>query len=195
MTRNKTAGRVLVVAMSLLLGGALTYLVLKKQKNINAPPEAGPEVLGALPDFALIDQTGAEYGLDQLLGKVWVGTFIFTNCRETCPIQTQNMAMLQEQLSRSSHWDRIHLVSFSVDPARDTPTGAERICQAEQRRSRALAFLDGTSARYSIAQRRGLPLRWIGHGAGHAGPQFPVRSRRRMGPDSWILRWKSGRNA
>jgi protein SCO1/2 len=69
-----------------------------------------------LPDFALTDQTGKAVTLHDLSGKVWVADFIFTNCGGTCPLMTEKMRKLQQALP-----PEIHLVSFTVDPGRDTP--------------------------------------------------------------------------
>ena len=54
--------------------------------------------------------------LGDLKGKVWVADFIFTNCGGTCPMMTDRMHKLQDALPA-----QINLVSFTVDPTRDTP--------------------------------------------------------------------------
>ena len=69
-----------------------------------------------LPDFSLTDQTGKTVTLQELKGKVWVADFIFTNCGGTCPMMTDKMRKLQEGLPAE-----VRMVSFTVDPARDTP--------------------------------------------------------------------------
>jgi cytochrome oxidase Cu insertion factor (SCO1/SenC/PrrC family) len=75
-------------------------------------------VYGAVPDFALIDQGGQPVRRADLEGKVWITSFIFTNCPEECPLMTAEMARLQSELA---HIDALRLVSISVDPDRDTP--------------------------------------------------------------------------
>lgn len=57
---------------------------------------------------------------DDLLGTYWVANFVFTNCTTTCPPMTANMKALQDQLKEAGIED-VHLISFSVDPDRDTP--------------------------------------------------------------------------
>jgi protein SCO1/2 len=69
-----------------------------------------------VPDFSLTDQSGRTVSLDDLKGKVWVADFIFTNCGGTCPVMTEKMRKLTDKLPAN-----IHMVSFTVDPARDTP--------------------------------------------------------------------------
>jgi len=68
-----------------------------------------------LPEFSLTDQTGKAVTLHDLAGKVWVADFIFTNCGGTCPLMTDKMRKLQDALPME-----IRLVSFTVDPTRDT---------------------------------------------------------------------------
>ncbi len=68
-----------------------------------------------VPDFSLTDQAGKPVRLHDLSGKVWVADFIFTHCGGTCPMMTDRMLKLQTTLP-----NEIHLVSFTVDPDRDT---------------------------------------------------------------------------
>jgi cytochrome oxidase Cu insertion factor (SCO1/SenC/PrrC family) len=68
-----------------------------------------------LPDFSLTDQTGATVTLAELKGRVWVADFIFTNCGGTCPMMTEKMRKLQDAMPAE-----IRMVSFTVDPDRDT---------------------------------------------------------------------------
>jgi cytochrome oxidase Cu insertion factor (SCO1/SenC/PrrC family) len=79
----------------------------------NAQPEID---YGTVPDFSLTDQNGKIFTRADLNGKVWIADFIFTNCAGTCPMITSTMRRLQDALP-----SEINLVSFSVDPERDTP--------------------------------------------------------------------------
>jgi protein SCO1/2 len=74
------------------------------------------------PAFALIDQDGDTLRRADLRGKVWLASFIFTHCTDFCPRVTQEMARLRDSLRAQGMLGRtVRLVSFSVDPARDTP--------------------------------------------------------------------------
>lgn len=73
---------------------------------------------GVVPDFALVDQEGAPYGLADLKGNVWVAGFVFTYCAGPCPRITAEMSRLRDELQEEANF---RLVSFSVDPARDKP--------------------------------------------------------------------------
>ena len=69
----------------------------------------------AVADFSLTERSGKTITLRDLAGKVWVADFIFTNCGGTCPVMTEKMRTLQDVLPSG-----ITLVSFTVDPSRDT---------------------------------------------------------------------------
>ena len=71
-----------------------------------------------VPAFQLTDSQGASVGKEQLLGKVWLADFIFTSCPGPCPILSAHMAEIQAHYAANTD---LKLVSFSVDPATDTP--------------------------------------------------------------------------
>jgi protein SCO1/2 len=74
-------------------------------------------VYSTVPDFALTDQNETDFHGAALSGHVWVADFFFTNCPGPCPRMSSQMGQVQTALSGSG----VKLVSFTVDPARDTP--------------------------------------------------------------------------
>ncbi|MDQ2825108.1 MAG: SCO family protein [Verrucomicrobiota bacterium] len=72
---------------------------------------------GTVPPFQLINQNGESFSSDRLVGKIWIADFIFTTCPGPCPMISTRMSELQKPLEKSD----VHLVSFSVDPEKDTP--------------------------------------------------------------------------
>ena len=101
----------------LLLGVAIVAL-LGLQIVGYLGTEAPPPVLGAVPAFTLTDQTGAEFPSRGLQDKVWIATFIYTTCPGPCPRVVERMRAVDAELG---HDPRTRLVSFTVDPATDTP--------------------------------------------------------------------------
>jgi protein SCO1/2 len=75
-------------------------------------------VLGEVPDFQLTSQTGATVNRQSLMGHVWVADFIFTTCPGPCPMMSSRMREVQ---TATADTPDVHLVSFTVDPAHDTP--------------------------------------------------------------------------
>lgn len=99
----------------LLVTGLLAVLVILGACGKDVPNELDWEV----QDFTYTDHTNSEYGLSDLEGKVWLADLIFTNCETVCPPMTANMSQLQDKLAAADV--DVELVSFSVDPERDTP--------------------------------------------------------------------------
>jgi protein SCO1 len=71
-----------------------------------------------VPEFTLTERDGSIVTLQQLRGKIWVADFIYTSCTDTCPLQSAMMAKLQQEYATKPDFQ---LVSFTVDPDRDTP--------------------------------------------------------------------------
>ena len=72
--------------------------------------------MGALPDFRLVERSGRPLSLADLKGRPWVAEFIFTQCAGACPAMTARMARLRRDVPPD-----VQFVSFTVDPAHDTP--------------------------------------------------------------------------
>ncbi|MFD1426431.1 protein SCO1/2 [Kroppenstedtia sanguinis] len=72
-----------------------------------------------VPDFQYKDQNGKSFGLSDLKGKVWLSNAMFTRCPDVCPPMTANMKKVQDRLKKEGL--NVEIVSFSVDPAHDTP--------------------------------------------------------------------------
>ena len=73
-------------------------------------------VYGALGPFQLKEKSGRAFGLKDLQGKPWIANFMFTRCPNECPAMNFKISLLQDTLK-----NKATLVSFSVDPEKDTP--------------------------------------------------------------------------
>ena len=96
--------------------------------------------LGPVPDFALLDQNGKTVRRDDLQGKVWVASFFFTCCVDTCPTLTHNMARLQNRLADCPE---VRLVSISVLPKHDTPKELNAYARKHEANPERWLFLTG----------------------------------------------------
>lgn len=56
---------------------------------------------------------------DDYKGKYVVMGFVYTNCPDICPLITQNLIKIQEELGNP---DDVQFLGFTFDPARDTPS-------------------------------------------------------------------------
>ena len=93
-------------------------------------------VYGEVPDFALTERNGRRITRADLMGKVWIANFIYTQCRETCPLQSAQLARLQAEFVSE---EDLRLVSITVDPERDTPVVLSR--HAERYRADPVRWL------------------------------------------------------
>jgi protein SCO1 len=76
------------------------------------------EVFGNVPQFDLTAQNGQPFHSQELAGKIWVADFIYTTCPGPCPRMTSQMREVQDALLQVPD---ARLVSFTIDPATDTP--------------------------------------------------------------------------
>jgi protein SCO1 len=102
-----------LVAALMVVAGAALFQRLERQ--------VPPPVLGEVPAFALTNRDGRTVTRDDLAGRPWVADFIFTRCAASCPMMTTRMARLGRELRGAAR-----LVSFTVDPAHDTPEALAR---------------------------------------------------------------------
>jgi protein SCO1/2 len=82
-----------------------------------APASGDLPIIGSVPEFDLEESRGGRLRRADLLGKVWMVDFIFTNCHGVCPDMSLAMAGLQSALEGEAD---VRFVSVSIDPARDT---------------------------------------------------------------------------
>lgn len=113
-------------------------------------PLEGLKVFGTVPDFSLIERSGHPVTLAGLKGKIWIANFIYTNCPDTCPIQSAQMKELQTEFSSETG---LRLVSITVDPERDTPKVLVEYANRFSANPERWLFLTGAKeAIYHLAQ-------------------------------------------
>lgn len=75
-------------------------------------------ILGVVPPFTLTAENGEPFQSGELAGQVWVADFFFTTCNGPCPRMSTQMRQVQEA---TREWTDVRLISFTIDPATDTP--------------------------------------------------------------------------
>ena len=129
MDTVKSRPRLVPVAMAVSLGvavmagAAASWMAMHPPSRTQrgpAPTSPPAEIRFALPDFALTERSGEKVTRQDLLGKVWVASFVFARCTGPCPSVTRTMVRLQDELNLKSR-DDLRLVTFTVDPERDDP--------------------------------------------------------------------------
>jgi len=83
-------------------------------------PAQAPALLhyGTVPAFQLTGMDAKPFDSRGLDGKVWAASFVFTQCRNSCPMLEAQMRRLSQSLPAGPAFA---LVSITVDPERDTP--------------------------------------------------------------------------
>ena len=101
-------------------------------------------MIGPAPPFALTSQDGKPVALAALRGKVVAVTFIYTGCPDICPLLTEKMAQVQDELGDEFwHQDRLR-----VDHPRSGARygrGAEAIRSTLRSQARRLGLPDRTA--------------------------------------------------
>ncbi|WZO95960.1 DUF420 domain-containing protein [Isosphaeraceae bacterium EP7] len=106
-----------IVAGTILISGLLAATFTHKA---GPPPPASRDLTGhefELGPFRLTERSGRVITEADLAPSVWIASFIFTRCPNSCPRITATMKGLQGQLGGTG----VKLVSISVDPDHDTP--------------------------------------------------------------------------
>jgi cytochrome oxidase Cu insertion factor (SCO1/SenC/PrrC family) len=129
---------------------ALAWLVLAAAcatiaTGCSRPPSTGPDNDPGwdVGDFTLTERGGQSVSRSDLLGKVWVASFVFTRCTGPCPQVTGTMARLQGELADQSD---VVLVTFTVDPERDDPEQLSRYASHFGADPQRWLFLTGKEA-------------------------------------------------
>lgn len=98
--------------LAAVVGALLALAACIPPKNSSLP------VLYDVPEFRLTAQDGQPFDSKVLAGKIWVADFIYTTCPGPCPRMTSQMHEVQTAVRTMAD---VRFVSFTVDPAHDTP--------------------------------------------------------------------------
>ena len=143
--RSSVAWKVTLILIPLITLGLLLWL---RQLEVNALRQRSVSSYGTVPSFQLTNQNGQPFGSAQLVGKIWIADFVYTTCPGPCPMISSRMSELQKPLEKTD----VHLVSFSVDPEKDTPEVLRGYAEKLQAEPERWDFLTGPkSAIYQLS--------------------------------------------
>ena len=133
-----SAGMALVLGVLLILAGARTGAPGQAQES------GAVGDFGAAPAFTLTDQLERPVSSDMFRGKIVIANFIYTSCTDICPLLSTQMQSLQERLRQENLLGKqVKLLSFSVDPVRDTPAVLRTYAERHKADPDAWRFLTG----------------------------------------------------
>jgi protein SCO1/2 len=163
-----TTWRWVLLLFPIAIAGGLLLLRYAEVKALRQRPLAA---YGLLPSFQLTNQDGQSYGSDQLAGRIWIADFVFTSCPGPCPIISSRMSELQKPLRDTD----VHLISFTVDPDKDTPAVLRDYAGRLHAQAGRWDFLTGSKQAIYDISRNGFKL-GISDGSEELG--VPVHSTR-----------------
>jgi len=131
--------------MALVLGVLLLALAAARAGVPSKGQGSGTsDDFGTAPAFTLTDQLERPVRSDMFRGKVVVANFIYTSCTDICPLLSTQMQALQERLRQENLLGKeVQLLSFSVDPVRDTPAVLRTYAERHKADPDAWRFLTG----------------------------------------------------
>lgn len=132
----------LMLVATLVLLGALAVVVFAGGSKSDSDGFQGALRPDGIPPirFSLKDQDGKLATLAQYRGEPVVLTFMYSTCKDTCPLTAQQIRGALDDLGQN-----VPTLAISVDPANDTPLNARRFVNQQSLTGR-MRFLLGTQA-------------------------------------------------
>lgn len=123
-----------LISIALLAAVAVSLaVVLPGDRGGSGNGYAGSSLPAELPirPFALHDEGGRPVTLEALRGQPALLTFLYTNCRDICPLTAQQIRGALDLTGRD-----VPVVAVSVDPKGDTPRTVRKWLSGQQLQGR-----------------------------------------------------------
>jgi protein SCO1/2 len=101
-----------------------------------------PRVYFTDADLTTQDGKKLKFYSDALKGKTVVLNVTYTNCTEACPLITQQMLQVREDLGQA-FGKQVHFVTLTSDPDRDTPQALKAFARKQNADLPGWSFLTG----------------------------------------------------
>jgi protein SCO1/2 len=120
---DRTLYLLVVILMTAFVG---YFLVTVYENKIEPLPILGPVAqlengkgsYHQVPEFTFTDQNGESFQSGLLEGKIYVANYFFTSCPTICPQMSANLGTLHQRFRNDKN---LEILSFTVDPERDSP--------------------------------------------------------------------------
>ena len=73
------------------------------------------------PEFRFNGPVSEAVSLVDFRGKVVILWFIYTRCPDVCPLHSEALASIQEQVNRTPMRELVRFITVTTDPANDSP--------------------------------------------------------------------------
>jgi len=127
--KNPKSSNFRLIALAVFVGVLSAASGISLWNVMQGPPQPSSATLMVLPeprviaDFALVDDAGQPFSLENLRGHWSLLFFGFTNCPDVCPSALYDLNLVAEQLEKqgAKSLPPVQIIFVSVDPERDTP--------------------------------------------------------------------------
>ena len=159
---------ILILTIAASVGGAfLAKMLFQRAKT--APAREAENLLEPVPPFELTERNGKRIRNADLTGKVWIASFVFTRCSGTCPQVAATLARLQSELSDVPD---LRLVTFTIDPDRDTPDELKKYAARYRADPDRWLFLTGSEKEIHLLANSGFHVLAKKRPEGKPGDEF-----------------------
>jgi protein SCO1/2 len=93
-----------------------------------------------VPEFEFTNQLGETISSEEIADQIWVVDFFFTSCPTICPKMTRNLQSVHDIIRNE---EDIKILSFTVDPKRDTPERLKSYAEQYRANHDSWYFLTG----------------------------------------------------
>ena len=140
----------IVPMMVLLSPGGHAAQIESSQQPVRAQKAKGADEQTSrnyFTDLPLLNQEGrrVRFYSDVLKDKVVLISFIYTSCKDACPVIMHRLSQVKNQLGEA-FGKQVFFVSMSVDPVRDTPQALTKYARQHHAEHPGWMFLTGEKA-------------------------------------------------
>uniref|UniRef100_Q01YC5 Electron transport protein SCO1/SenC n=1 Tax=Solibacter usitatus (strain Ellin6076) TaxID=234267 RepID=Q01YC5_SOLUE len=134
-------------------------------------------VLGEVPQFQLTASDDRGFDSKSLDGHIWIADFIYTTCDGPCPMMSHQMRGIQNSTASTPE---VKLVSFTVDPAHDSPPVLAKYSKHFQADPNRWYFLTGEMERLNELGVKSFKLNNVDGSLSHSTRFALVDGKRRI---------------
>lgn len=113
-----------------------------KTLNRTLPPPL--PIYYQVPQFSLTNEFGKPFGTNELNGRFYIASFMFTSCASTCPALMTKLDLVQKRVKGLG--TKVAIVSFTVDPEVDTTEVLYKYARKRHSNPFIWSFLTGTQS-------------------------------------------------
>ena len=99
------------------------------------------------------DNRPVRFYTDTMEGRTVVINFIYTNCKDACPLITQKMLQMRDLLGDKFNKD-VFFITVSTDPERDSPAELKKYAQKQSADIPGWLFLTGSKENIAVILKK-----------------------------------------